>query len=150
VRSTTDAAIHLTELATKTCSPPLPSSLRALPTGSATSRIHQSLCCKQRQSIAYLVSWIASFLAMTLAEGECSCHKERAAMTLGGEDILLMIVRLLCEQRYNKAVFSWILGSSGACPRMTGEGDGLGYEERSVEAKDNLLSWIASSLRSSQ
>jgi hypothetical protein len=58
----------------KAYSPTLPSSLRALPTGSATSRIHQPLCRRQR---------------------------------------------------HNKDSCSWILGSSYACPRMTGERRGL-------------------------
>jgi hypothetical protein len=35
---------------------------------------------------------------------------------------------------------SWILGSSGACPRMTGEkGDGFYHKERNVKAKDYLF-----------
>jgi hypothetical protein len=29
---------------------------------------------------------------------------------------------------------------------LTGERDGLRYEERSVEAKDDLLSWIAAAV----
>jgi predicted kinase len=47
-----------------------------------------------------LLSWIASFLAMTLAEGECSCHKERAAMTLAERKCLRAAMTLAEEYRY--------------------------------------------------
>jgi hypothetical protein len=76
------------------------------------------------KNIALLLSWIASYLAMTLAEGRVVYHKER------------LIMLRVC---YDKELFSWILGSSRACPRMTGEGESMCHDESNVRAKASLF-----------
>jgi hypothetical protein len=86
----------------------------------------------------HCLSWIASsdyvLLAMTLAVGDGMCRK-------GKNDCVEGVI-------HNKDSCSWILGSSFACPRMTGEkkratpkddGGECLPKERNVRAKDVLF-----------